>query len=152
MLSSVQQFFVGQALHLRHGRFDLMARPYSVPLVLILPDDQERVSILPSREAIKSFFRAKFDGLEAAGIDYLRAAVSGMDQTSSSRVAAKVSWHYVAPDGSRRGETRARYYLSRRSGGFVVEMIEFEELAFSAIVDWIGQSRRRVPFDGLDPI
>ncbi len=145
MPSSVQQFFTNQALHLRAGRFDLLARGYGVPLVVMLPGDGRHVSMLPDRAAIEQFFRAKFEGLEAAGIDYLRAMVTEIETVSERRYAATVVWYYVDPDGARRGETRARYFLGKKSGGLGVEMIEFEDLAFDAIADWVAENDRRVP-------
>lgn len=151
MACTVQQFFTNQALHLRHGQFDVMARSYGVPLVVIMPTGERDVSLLPSRAAVAAFFRTKFEGLEEAGIDYLRAMVSEVETVSERRHAATVTWYYVDGNGARQGETRARYFLGRRSGGLTVEMIEFERLAFDAIADWVAQHERKVPGAGIDP-
>lgn len=145
MPSIVQQFFTNQALHLRHGRFDQLSGAYAVPLVVMLPSDDRTISVLPSRAAVENFFRAKFDGLGAAGIEYLRAMVTDVEAVSERRFAATVIWYYLDPAGARQGETTARYFLGKRTGGLVVEMIEFRRLAFDAIADWVGQYDRRVP-------
>ncbi len=147
MPSIVQQFFTNQALHLRYGRFDLLAKPYAVPLVVMLPGEERGTSILPSRSAVENFFRAKFDGLQTAGIDYLRARVSEIETLSERRHVATVTWYYVDPYGRGQGETWARYFMGKRSGGLSVEMIEFRELAFDAIADWVVQNERRARHD-----
>lgn len=114
----------------------------------MMPAHTRVVSLLPTRRAVQSFFRSKFAGLEAAGIDYLRAMVVDLEQVSERRYAATVIWYYLDAAGTRQGETTARYFLGKRSGGLSVEMIEFRKLAFSAIADWVAQNDRRVPQSG----
>ncbi len=145
MSDALHHFFVSQALHLREGRIESLARAFSVPLLVLLPRNVGVANVLRSRAAIETFFTAKFEGLEAAGIDYLRAQVKKIEQTSSERFMASVVWYYVGRAGLRQGETRARYYVARRSGGFRAEMIAFDHLAFPAIADWIALSAQTIP-------
>ena len=68
MASTVHQFFVAQALHLRDGRIEELCRAYSVPLIVALPGTDPGFVVLSSRREIEHFFRLKYCGLKEAGI------------------------------------------------------------------------------------
>ncbi len=146
MASIVHQFFLSQALHLKEGRIDAVARAHSMPLVVALPDADPGYVVLSSRDRIERFFRLKYEGLREAGISYLRVAVAETRATAADRLDAMVDWYYLEPSGARAGTTTARYFLERRSGSLCIQMIEFQKLAFPSIVTWfqsVGQPANR---------
>ena len=136
MASSVHQFFMSQALHLKEGRIEEVARGYSVPLIVALPDVEPGFVILSSRREIEHFFRLKHDGLKDAGVPYLRVQVTETQETAQDRYVAQVEWYYMTPDGERAGRTTARYFLEQPETSLSVQMIEFERIAMPAIVAW----------------
>ena len=140
MASTVQQLFVAQALHLREGRIDSVARVYSVPLVVALPDVDPGYVVLSTRAQVEHFFRLKYDGLREAGISYLRASVTKTRTTGTDRIVANVEWYYLSAEGTRKGRTTARYFVARQGGQLTVQMIEFGHLAFPAIAAWFTEA------------
>ena len=140
MATCIQQLFTAQALHLRYGRIEQMVRPYAVPLPVALP--ASGFVVLPSRERVAEAFRMKFAGLKAAGIGYLRAAVTQTLSEADGRAKASVDWFYIGQSGERLGRTSAIYFIARENGALSVQMIEFERLAFPAISDWFQESGR----------
>lgn len=148
MASSVRQFFASQALQLREGRLEELSGGYSVPLIVALPDVDPGFVVLSSRKEIEHFFRLKHDGLREAGISYLRVQVTETQETAPGRYTAHVEWYYLSPEGSRAGQTTARYFLEMPESALTVQMIEFERIAMPAIVSWFqkaGQPARKPP-------
>lgn len=146
LASSVSQFFSAQALHLKEGRIEAIARGYAVPLVVSLPDSEAGYAVISSRRGIEHFFSLKHAGLEQAGIAYLRVRVLQVVASGAHRVNALAEWYYLAADSTRAGQTTARYFLERRRGSLAVQMIEFERVAFPALADWFreaGDTRAR---------
>lgn len=142
MAHIIHQFFTHQALALRAGRMAQLAHAYSTPLYVLLPRREDHVFCLADSQAVRRFFSLKFAGLEAAGIDYLRASVGDIRFDGDDRARASVEWHYMDHDGRRAARSRATYFLSRRPEGVHADMIEFEALAFPAIADWLAEAAR----------
>ena len=136
LASIIHQFLVAQALHLKAGRIEAVARAYAVPLVVSLPGVVPSFVVISSRAGIEHFFRLKYEGLRAAGIPYLRVRVAETHPTGRDRITVVAEWFYLTHDGSRAGQATARYFLQRQHGAITVHMIEFERVAFPALADW----------------
>jgi hypothetical protein len=136
LTSAVQQFFTMLALQLWESRIEELAGAYSVPLIVALPGVEPGYVVLSSRAQIEHFFRLKCEGLLNAGIPHLGVDVTESEAIASDRLSALVEWYYLTPGGERAGQTTARYYLERQGASYSVQMIEFERIAFPAIVDW----------------
>lgn len=145
LASRIHQFFVTQALHLKEGRIEAVARGYAVPLVMSLPGMDPEFVVLSSRSSIERFFRMLYDGLQAADIPSLRVRVAEMHPTGPNRVAVVAERHYFTRDGSHAGLTAARYFLENRHGAISIHMIEFERVAFPALSEWFRESGRVAP-------
>ena len=130
---------MAQALHLKEGRIQAVARGYAVPLIVSLPGADPGFVVVSSRSSLERFFRLKHDGLKAAGIAYLRVRVTEVQPTGPDRMSVGAEWYYLTPDGSRAGQTTVRYFLERRHRAISVQMIEFERIAFPALSDWIRE-------------
>ena len=140
MASSVHEFFMSQALQLKEGRIEELARGYSVPLIVVLPDVEPGFIVLASRKEVEHFFRLKHAGLQGAGISYLRVQVTDTQETAEGRYAAQVEWYYLSPEGEREGRTTARYFLEQPDGSLSVQMIEFERITMPALVTWFHEA------------
>ena len=145
LASTVHQFFVAQALHLKEGRIEAVARGYAVPLVVSLLERDSGFVVVSSRASVEHFFRLKHEGLQAAGISYLRVRVAEVHATGPQRMSVRAEWYCLAPDGSRAGRTTARYFLERWHGAICVQMIEFERVAFPALSDWFLAAAKERP-------
>lgn len=85
-------------------------------------------------------FRLQREGLEQNGIRDFELTISEVQSTSSDRLVVGVEWRYTQPDGSLAGVTSARYFLEEIGAELSVQMIEFESLAFAAIVSWFRKA------------
>jgi hypothetical protein len=148
--AAVHQVRAAQALHLGEGRVDAVAQAYSVPLVVALPQAHEGFVVLPTRDAIESFFRHKHATLRRADMPMPQLNVSQVRQSAPGRVTVEAEWVYVTRDGRSAGISKIRNFLECRDGTFSIQMVEFENVTYPQIIDWFenefspGQPQRRV--------
>lgn len=144
MAAHLQGFFTAQSNFLANRQLAHMVRAYRVPLLVYLRAS-ERWHLLGSRQAVMEAFNAKQRGVAAAGVGRLRAQVTSETFSGPDRCQADVMWFYVGRGGRRLGRTHARYYLTRRSDGPNVDMIEFRRIAFPQINEWFGAHSTPLP-------
>jgi hypothetical protein len=136
----VQAFFRTQTDGLRKGRIASVARGFSIPLVVALPRTDPGFVVLSSRAEVEHVFRLQREGLQLDGIRDFDVQIADVRSTSSDRLAVEVRWRYMHADGSVAGITNARYFLEEIGHDLSVQMIEFESLAFAAIVSWFRKA------------
>jgi hypothetical protein len=134
----VHQFLAAQALNLETGRIEAVAGAYAVPLVVSLPQVGGGFVVLPTRDAIESFFHHKHATLRRSDMPAPRLRVSRVSESAPGRVTADAEWIYRTRDGRSAGVSKIRNFLECRDGTFSIHMVEFEQATYPQVVDWFA--------------